>query len=67
MNKTSKQDDWLDSKEARMELEVSACDLSHIREAGKLRYRKEGKAFRYSKSDIQKVKRATAKEIQEED
>jgi hypothetical protein len=54
----SEQDDWLDSTAARKELKVSACDLSHIREAGKLQYRKVGNAFRYSKAEIQKFKKA---------
>jgi hypothetical protein len=49
MGQKSKQGDWLDSKEARKELKVSACDLSHIRESGKLRSRKDGNAYRYLK------------------
>ena len=61
MNKEAKQDDWLDSLEAREELHISACDLSHIREDGKLRYKKEGTAFRYAKKDVQGLKKAMGK------
>lgn len=59
MGQKSKQGDWLDSKEARKKLNVSACDLSHVREAGKLRYRKEGNAYHYLKEDLQNLRKAT--------
>ena len=59
MEKESKPDDWLNSKEARKELEVSACDLSHIRGVGRLRYRKDGNAYRYLKKDVRNLKKAT--------
>lgn len=59
MAKDSKHDEWLNSKEARSELEVSACDLSHIREAGALRYRKDRNAYRYLKRDVQNLRNAT--------
>lgn len=55
MRKDSGHGDWLGSKEARKELEVSACDLSHIREAGELRYRKAGNAYRYDRTDIDRL------------
>jgi hypothetical protein len=58
MGSDNKNGKWLDSKQARKELQVSSCDLSHIREAGKLSYRKTGNAFRYSSQDIQKLKKA---------
>lgn len=61
MGQKSKQGDWLNSKEARKELNVSACDLSHIRDAGTLRYRKDGNAYRYLKNDVQSLKK-TAEE-----
>lgn len=41
-------DDWLTSVEARGLLRVSTCQLAHLRNAGKLRFRKEGNAFLYS-------------------
>ena len=46
---------WLKSKEARKELHVSACDLSHLRNDGKIEFKKEGNAFLYSGSDIDKL------------
>lgn len=61
MANQSRKDGWLDSKEAAKELKVSACGLSHIREAGKLLFRKEGNAFRYAQKDIQKLKHASGK------
>jgi len=61
MAKQSRQDGWLDSKEAAKELKVSACGLANIREAGKLLFTKEGNAFRYAKRDIQRLKHASAK------
>lgn len=53
MRPKSKTGDWLDSNEARKELKVSACGLSHMREAGKLRYWKDGNAYGYLKEDVQ--------------
>lgn len=61
MTELSKKGDWLDSKAACKELHVSACDLSHIREDGKLRYKKKGNAFRYAKEDVQRLKGAMEK------
>lgn len=49
--------EWLDSKQARKKLKVSSCDLSHIREARKLRYQKKGNAYLYLKEDIENLKR----------
>ncbi len=62
MGPKSKQGDWLDSKEARKELKVSACDLAYLREAGKLRYRKDRNAYGHLKADVQTLKKATARE-----
>lgn len=56
MGKDEKKGQWLDSKQARTELEVSACDLSHIREAGKLRYQNVQNAYRYNRADIERLK-----------
>ena len=61
MDRQSKQGDWLNSKEACEKLKISSCDLSHIRENGKLQYKKEGNAFRYSKKDVQNLKKAMGK------
>ena len=51
-DKTKK--DWLDSKETRQLLGISSCELSHVREDGKLHYRKEGNAYRYLGCDVRK-------------
>jgi hypothetical protein len=44
MKKYSRPDNWLDSKDVRAELEISACDLAHFRETGKLTYQKEARS-----------------------
>jgi ribosomal protein L28 len=51
-DKTDVNKKWLNSNEARKKLKVSACNLSHLREAGKLEFKKEGNAYFYSKIDI---------------
>ena len=60
-DRASKKKDWLDSKAANIEPHISACDLSHIREDGKLRYKKEGNAVHHAKKDVQRLKRAIEK------
>jgi hypothetical protein len=49
---------WLTSGATRKALRVSSCHLMHLREAGVLRFRKEGNAYLYSAAD---VKRQAAK------
>jgi hypothetical protein len=39
--------DWLTSKEVEKQLRISSCELMHLREAGKLPFRKKGNAFFY--------------------
>jgi len=41
---------YLSSKEAMKVLNVSSCDLMHMREAGKLKYVKKGNAYFYEKN-----------------
>lgn len=38
---------WLRSEKARKLLKVSTCELAHLRESGKVRFRKTGRAFEY--------------------
>lgn len=38
---------WLTSKEAMKHLKVSACELMHRRERGKLKFEKRGRAYFY--------------------
>lgn len=43
---------WMRSNEARAILGGSSCDLMHMREAGKLRFEKQGNAFLYASEDV---------------
>ncbi|MDO6694540.1 hypothetical protein Q4574_14685 [Aliiglaciecola sp. 3_MG-2023] len=43
------QEQWLTSKQMREHLNVSGCELMHLRQAGKLVFKKVGNAFYYSK------------------
>lgn len=45
---------WLTSDKARKRLRISTCDLAHLRQAGQLRFRKEGNAYLYSPDDCEK-------------
>ena len=56
MTELSKKEAWLDSKAACKELHVSDCDLSHIRESGKVRFAKIKNAYLYMNKDLQKLK-----------
>jgi hypothetical protein len=47
--------EWLDSKAARKALKISACELSHLREAGKLVFQKRGNAYLYGKAEILRI------------
>jgi hypothetical protein len=39
--------EWLSSKEAQKKLKIKSCDLMHLREAGKLKFKKVGNAYFY--------------------
>jgi hypothetical protein len=41
----------LKSSEVREKLKISTCELAHLREAGKLAYRKQGNAYLYLDDD----------------
>jgi hypothetical protein len=43
---------WLKSKEVEKELKISSCDLMHIREKGKLTFKKAGNAYLYLRKDV---------------
>ena len=49
--------EWLRSKDASRAMKVSACTLAHIRDAGKLRFKKDGNAFLYHPDDVAEVAR----------
>jgi hypothetical protein len=57
LEKVNKQE-FLTSKEAKVELKVQDCDLAHIRNAGKLEFTKKGNAYLYSKESIERLKKA---------
>lgn len=47
------EDRWLKSAEVRQLLKISACDLAHLRQEGKIRFVKERNAYLYSTTDCQ--------------
>lgn len=47
MDDKSSKEEWLKSKDAQKKLKVSSCDLMHLREAGKLKFKKVGNAYYY--------------------
>jgi hypothetical protein len=38
---------WVRSKEAMKRLKISSCDLCHLREQGKIEFKKQGNAYLY--------------------
>jgi hypothetical protein len=49
--------EWLKSKEVMKTLKIRACDVMHLREAGKLKFTKQGNAFLYSTESVLKNKK----------
>ena len=43
---------WLKSKEVMKTLKISACDVMHLRKAGKLKFTKQGNAFLYNAESV---------------
>lgn len=54
MEKKTQSSEWLKSKEVMKTLKVRACDVMHLREAGKLKFIKQGNAFLYSAESVLK-------------
>ena len=52
--------EWLNSKETARALRISGCHLMHLRVEGRLRWKKEGNAFFYLATDVEKAKRKSA-------
>ena len=50
---------WLRSDEARKVLQVSTCDLAHLRHAGKIAFRNAGNAYLYSARYCEQFARRT--------
>ena len=57
MEKKTQSSEWLKSKEVMKTLKIRACDVMHLREAGKLKFTKQGKAFLYSTESVLKQKK----------
>jgi hypothetical protein len=47
MTNNNLNDTWLTSKETQKLLNISGCELMHLRESGKLTFKKQGNAFLY--------------------
>lgn len=53
---------WLTSDQVRKRLRISTCDLAHLRQARRLRFRKEGNAYLYSPDDCEKISQVSGAE-----
>jgi hypothetical protein len=49
--------EWFKSKEVMKILKIRACDVMHLREAGKLKFTKQENAFLYSSESVLKQKK----------
>lgn len=61
MNKQSKnfkkdEINWFPSLEAQKKLKLRSCDLMHLRESGKLKFKKVGNAYYYFISNPENLK-----------
>lgn len=57
MKKEVDDTEWLKSKEVMKILKIRTCDVMHMREAGKLKFTKQGNAFLYSAESVTKNKK----------
>lgn len=48
---------WIKSKEVMKTQKIRACDVMHLREAGKLKFIKKGNAFLYAAESVLKQKK----------
>lgn len=55
-------DAWLTSDQVRKLLKISTCDLAHLRQAGRLRFRKKGNAYLYCPDDCEKISQISGAE-----
>jgi hypothetical protein len=44
---TDQTSQWLNSKDTMRQLKISSCHLMHMRQAGKIKYKKQGNRFWY--------------------
>ena len=52
MEKKTQSSEWLKSKEVMKTLKIGTCDVMHLREAGKLKFTKQGNAFLYAAESV---------------
>lgn len=43
---------WLSSTQVKSKTKIKSCDLMHYRQAGKLKFIKQGNAFLYDKESV---------------
>lgn len=55
MDRSVEKSKWVKSSDARKIVKASTCDLSHMRQDGKIQYKKEGNSYLYKASDLQKI------------
>ena len=56
MNTNQPQDKrYISSKEARITLKISSCELMHLRTEGKLSFIKKGNAYLYKLEDVNQL------------
>jgi hypothetical protein len=56
MKKETPSSEWLKSKEVMKTLKIRACDVMHLREAGKHKFSKQGNAFLYNAESVIRLK-----------
>lgn len=56
MSKTTENNVFLSSKEAKKILKVADCELAHLRMEGKLPFLKKGNSFMYAEEGINAMK-----------
>lgn len=55
---------WLSSGETRKQLRISSCELMHLREAGHLRFKKQGNAFLYAERDVLRLQAEQSRKVE---
>ena len=53
--------DWLKGAEVRKSLEISTCDLAHLREEGAIRAEKRGNAYYYAGKDVEALQKDSSR------
>lgn len=54
---TNQNSEWLSSGETRKQLHISSCELMHLREAGRIRFKKQSNSFLYLEKDVRTLRR----------